>query len=132
MLTIFNMAPENFNFSFSPDDTNVLFSQENLETLELIVNTELNNLFNWLTSNKLTLNIEKTNFVIFTFPRLIFLIMKKIRMCILEHKNCIKFLGLLINENLSWKDHVHTLTTKRSKTVALIAKLRHWSESKSS
>lgn len=87
------MAPENFNFSFSPDDTNVLFSQENLETLELIVNTELNNLFNWLTSNKLTLNIEKTNFVIFTFPRLIFLIMKKIGMLFLNIRTALNFLG---------------------------------------
>ena len=36
------------------DDTNVLYSHENLKTLELIVNAELNNLFNRLTSNKLT------------------------------------------------------------------------------
>ena len=33
---------------------NVLYSHENLKTLELIVNAELNNLFNRLTSNKLT------------------------------------------------------------------------------
>ena len=32
---------------------------------------------------------------------------------------------LLIDENLSWKDHIRTLTTKISKTVSLIAKLRH-------
>ena len=42
-----------------------------------------------------------------------------------QNKNCIKFLGLLIDENLSWKDHIHTLTTKISKTVGLIAKLTH-------
>ena len=36
------------------DDTNVLYSHENLKTLELIVNAELNNLLNRLTSNKLT------------------------------------------------------------------------------
>ena len=44
---------------------------------------------------------------------------------ILEYKNCIKFLGLLIDENLSRKGYIHTLTTKISKTVSLIAKLRH-------
>ena len=43
----------------------VLYSHENLKTLELIVNIELNNLFNWLTANKLTLNRKKSNFVIF-------------------------------------------------------------------
>ena len=87
--------------------------------MELIVNAELNNLFNWLTSNKLTINIKKTNFVIFRPHR------KKINVfdneqnknVILEHNNCIKFLGLLIDEYLSWKDHIHTITTKISKTV---------------
>ena len=44
----------------------------------------------------------------------------------LEHKNCIKCLGLLIDENLSWKNHIYTLTTKISKTVGIIAKLRHF------
>ena len=44
----------------------------------------------------------------------------------LEHKNCIKYLGLLIDENLSWKNHIYTLTTKISKTVGIIAKLRHF------
>ena len=31
----------------------------------------------------------------------------------------------MIDESLSWKDHIHTLTTEISKTVGLIAKLRH-------
>ena len=36
-----------------------------------------------------------------------------------------KYLKLLIDENLSWKNHIYTLTTKISKTVGLITKLRH-------
>ena len=43
----------------------VYLNHENLKTLELIVNIELNNLFNRLTANKPTLNIKKSNFVIF-------------------------------------------------------------------
>ena len=65
----------------------VLYSHENLKTLELIVNIELNNLFNWLTANKLALNRKQSNFVIFrsyqkdliTCYKLTFLTMKKIR-----------------------------------------------------
>ena len=45
--------------------TNVLYPLKNLKTLESIVNTELHNLFNWLTSNKLAQNIKNSNFVIF-------------------------------------------------------------------
>ena len=40
-------------------------------------------------------------------------------------RGTLHLVGLLIDENLSWKDHIRTLTTKISKTVGLIAKLRH-------
>ena len=47
------------------DDTNALYADKNLKSLESTVNQELCKLFDWLTANKLTLNIKKTNFVIF-------------------------------------------------------------------
>ena len=47
------------------DDTNILFADKNLKSLELSVNLELNKVYDWLTANKLTLNIKKSNFVIF-------------------------------------------------------------------
>ena len=114
-------------------DTNVLYSHENLKTLELIVNVELNNLFNWLTANKLTLNRKKSNFVIFHpyqkrlnyLPQVDIFDNEENKNVTLEHKNCIKDLGLLIDENLSLKNHIYTLKTKISKTVSLIAKLGH-------
>ena len=42
----------------------------------------------------------------------------------LERKNFIKYLGLLINENLSWKTHIHSVANKISKTIGLNARLR--------
>ena len=114
-------------------DTNVLCSHENFKTLELIVNVELNNLFDWLTANKLTLNRKKSNFVIFHpyqkrlnyLPQVDIFDNEENKNVTLEHKNCIKDLGLLIDENLSLKNHIYTLKTKISKTVSLIAKLGH-------
>ena len=43
----------------------------------------------------------------------------------IERKNFIKYLGLLIDENLSWKTHIHSVANKISKTIGLIARLRH-------
>lgn len=43
-------------------------------------------------------------------------------MYLLNKRTVLNFLG---DENLSWKNHIHALTTKISKTVGLIAKLRH-------
>ena len=51
-------------FFLFEDDTNVPFAHKDLKSLERILNEELHNLYTWLTSNKLTLNIKKSNYVI--------------------------------------------------------------------
>ena len=71
-------------------------------------------MYNWLTSNKLSLNIKKSNYVIFrpyqknstTIPRLMFLTIKALKRLLLNVKTSVKYLGLLIYENLSWKSHI--------------------------
>ena len=123
-----------FQFYLYADDTNILYANKDLKTLESKVNKELKNVYLWLTSNKLTLNPKKSNFVIF-HPR-----QKKVnyqpQICIydnetrsripLEHKDYIKYLGILIDKNLSWKTHINNITTKISRTVGLLAKIRHF------
>ena len=44
----------------------------------------------------------------------------------LEYKDYVKYLGVLIDYNLSWKNHIEYITLKISKTVGLVAKLRHY------
>ena len=88
----------------------------------------------WLVSNKLTLNIKRTNFVIFHpyqksvdyLPQIKIFDTETNRYDSLEMKNYFKYLGILIDKNLSWKIHIDNVATKLSKTVGLIAKLRHF------
>ena len=42
----------------------------------------------------------------------------------LECKDYVKYLGILIDSNLSWKVHIEYISLKISKAVGLIAKLR--------
>ena len=53
--------------SFFPfvDDKNILYADKNIKTMETTVNNELIKVSNWLTANRLTLNIKKSDFVIF-------------------------------------------------------------------
>ena len=44
---------------------NILFSHEDPVQLEKLINTELKEISNWFKLNKLSLNIDKTNFMIF-------------------------------------------------------------------
>ena len=84
-------------FYLFADDTNILYADKNLKSLENIVNIELQNLHEWLTSNKLTLNTTKTNFVIFHpyQPSLYMFDNEKNGNVTLESKNYIKYLGVL-------------------------------------
>ena len=41
----------------------------------------------------------------------------------LESKICVKYLGVLVDQNLSWKYHIDSIVTKTSKNVKLVAKL---------
>ena len=52
-------------FYLFADDTNLLYAAGNLKSLESVVNVELLNVCDWLSANKLSLNIKKTNFVTF-------------------------------------------------------------------
>ena len=53
------------NFIIFADDTNILFSHKDPKQLEKIINNELNKISNWFKLNKLSLNIDKTNCMIF-------------------------------------------------------------------
>ena len=48
------------------DDTNLFMSGKNIDTLIMNINTELCKLVQWLNVNKLSLNIEKTHYMIFS------------------------------------------------------------------
>jgi len=79
------------------------------------------------------LNIKKTNFVIFSpaqkrltyRPKIIIFDNEQNKNVALEHKECVKYLVILIDRNLSWKHHVDYVALKVSRVTGLIAKLRH-------
>lgn len=47
------------------DHTNISFQRHNLEELETLENIELRNLKEWLDVNKLSLNVAKTEFMVY-------------------------------------------------------------------
>ena len=52
-------------FILFADDTNLFYSSNCIDELLCTVNYELNNLCNWFKANKLSLNIDKTKFILF-------------------------------------------------------------------
>ena len=63
---LFLLYINELSFHLFADDTNLFFEASNLDTLQSTVNREMCKLVNWLNSNRLALNLSKTNFVIFS------------------------------------------------------------------
>ena len=61
---IYNSSKK-LSFYLFADDTNLLYADKDLKSLESVINIELQKVCNWLNANKLTLNTKKSNFVIF-------------------------------------------------------------------
>ena len=90
------------------DDTNLFYSHKNIKTLFQIVNSELKLANEWFLANKLSLNAKKTQKTNVLFH--------KVSMCDslpsqlptmtfnnieTKRENSIKFLGIIIDENLT-------------------------------
>ena len=70
----------------------------------------------WLDIKKLSLNIDKTNYVFFKSSHHFPSDTTNIKIGKLPVKNvcCVKFLGVLLDENLLWKYHMIELSKKTS------------------
>ena len=112
-----------FKFFLFADDTNIIAYHSNLNELINIINNELNKLSAWFNKNKLLLNVDKTNFIIFHPPRRIIpnnIPLIKINNIEIAQKSSTKFLGITINQNLNWKEHTDQIANKLAKNLNII------------
>ena len=93
----------------------------------LMTQTYLGELVNWLNSNRLALNVSKTNFVLFPAKNKP---LKSVTIIIngqaIEQKDYVKYLGVLIDSKLSFKQHMIVVTKKIPRAIGLLNKLRHY------
>ena len=116
------------SFVLYADDTNALCSNSCLKTLADIIQNEMNKIVAWLNANKLTINPSKTKFIIFKSRNksLNQEITLKINNNIIKQASYVKFLGVLIDYDFSWKNQISLVQKNVIKSAALIAKLRHF------
>jgi len=107
------------------DDANIYLESENLTYLKNTMNEELVKLYEWLCINRLSLNISKTNFVIFCPTN-----KPKIPVNIMINKEQInevpyvKYLGILLDSQLSFKYHIDEVKKKISRSIGILYKLK--------
>jgi len=111
------------------DDTCIMYASNKLKTLETILNTDLKYASEWLKANRLSLNVGKTKLLLFHSKQSNFNldnIYIKLEGINLSHCNNVNYLGLHIDEHLSWDFHVNQLSKKLSRANGILAKLRHF------
>ena len=104
------VGPENLRLF--ADDTALFMSHTNLTQLLCDIKTKFKHLIKWCNSNKLTINAEKTNFILFhtinkPIPRNLDEI--SVESMTIKRVNSFKYLGLTLDETLHWNDHVDEL-----------------------
>ena len=111
------------------DDTNFFYSDNNIKNMFKIVNQELKRVQIWFNANKLSLNVSKTKYSFFhssaykdkiplRLPTL------EINNIIIKRDPTMKFLGVLLDENLNWKTHISCIEKKISKNLGILYKAR--------
>ena len=115
---------DKLNFIHFADDTTVYMSGRELKALCENVCEELNKVDEWLKANRLSLNIDKTYFMIHTHNNYdINDCIIRIRDRRIKHVTSFKFLGLTIDDNFSYNEHVSLLYKQLSRTKGILYRL---------
>ena len=106
-------------------DTNLFCTGKNLGEIVNEINVEIDKIYSWVKANKLSLNVEKTNFMLF-IPKCIprnmdDLLINGNR---ISEVNETKFLGVIIDNKLKWSPHIMHISKKIAKGIGIIRKAR--------
>ena len=107
------------------DDTNLFTSGKNLNYIARQMNDELASICIWLKVNKLSLNVKKTHFMVFNPKnRPCDKIQLNIDGTLIDEEQHTKFLGVYIDNKLTWKKHIEVITGKISRGIGVIWKAK--------
>ena len=139
-----------FDVILFADDTTLLYSHPDIASQNDIINNELQEICNWFQANKLSVNASKTNYMVlgtqyntakYTDVNLTcstdsqndsFNNLDKRTLDIkldgvsLQKVKSTKFLGVIIDENLTWKYHIDAISKTISRNTGMLSKLKYY------
>ena len=112
------------------DDAVLLCNNKTCDRLKIKSEAEMHHIESWVTANKLTINYSKTNFVLFsnkTYTK------EKDKLCIrtrngntITQQKSVKYLGVLLDNELSWEQHTKSVVKKLTIARGIISEVRHF------
>lgn len=122
-----NVSDKIFSILFA-DDSNLFMSGKNPNQLISTMNTEMVKVIKWLSINKLSLNLTKTHYIVSKQPKrkLVIdteLIINSIK---IDSVTKTKFLGVIIDEKLTFREHTQYLKGKVSRGLGIMYKAKRY------
>ena len=122
---------ESCDLSLYADDTCMFTSSKDPREIERKISKDISNLSSWLKENKLIVNLKKYEFMFIGNQQRLKNKNKTIEECLVfidgneikKVESC-KYLGVVIDQNLSWKDQIDRVKKKVIKSVYLLRRLR--------
>ena len=124
------------DFLLFADDTTILYSSDHIVDELSVVNKELSEVNNWFKANKLSINASKTNYMIMGTPKMTSIghdsqdeqinydiVLDDTK---LQRVTETKFLGVVIDENLSWKNHIQGISKTISRNIGVLNKIKYF------
>ena len=114
-----------FKFVLYADDSTLstCIRENELGKYSKIINNELVLIHSWLKANKIAINETKTKFMIISYNKNVLIPEIKIGDNLIDEADSIKFLGIHIDNHLTFRDHIHKTAIKISKSLGLLFKL---------
>ena len=117
---------DKFNYTLFADDTCLFSSHKDEEHLQNEINSGLISVKSLLINNKLSISISKLCYILFLKKKTnIEELSLKISNTNLERKQSTKYLGVVIDEHLTWKPHLSLILGKIRQDLGIICKLTH-------
>ena len=118
-----NCVSPNLSYIKFADDTNIFSTGTSLDDIFNVLKCELESISTWLRANKLVLNLRKSNYMIMTSPRKKILTNHYI-LCIdghvIEGVSEYKFIGVIIDDRMTWQKHIHYVCNKIAKGIGIL------------
>ena len=110
------------------DDTVLFYAAKDVTTIEENLNDDLDLVGKWLQENSLFINKGKTECLLFgTRGKLSSVKSFDIRISshVIKRVSKFKYLGIYLDECLSWKDHIKSVVSKAGKKIGMLGRLRY-------
>jgi len=120
-----------FQTTLFAGDNSFHLSHKDIKTLQFNVQNELDNVDSWMRSNRLSINYNKTAYMIVTATPSqncnFEISMNGVR---IQQTDSIKYLGVIIDNKLSWTPQISSLCRKHSQACGVVCKIRHFADIK--